>query len=425
MTSNADRAQRVHRPAPSGRLLVQKFGGTSVGSVERIRAVADLIERFWRAGHQVLVVLSAMAGETDRLIALARQLTPSPDGREYDALVSSGEIISTALLAMELQRRSIPARSCQSWQIPIHTDDNHIRARIQRIDTEVLQSMLDAGQIPVVAGFQGISGDSVTTLGRGGSDTSAVALAARFGADECQIYTDVEGIFTADPSIVPEARKLSRIVFEEMLELASLGAQVLQIRAVEFAGKYAVPLRVLSSFNPGDGTLMTVDEEDGPLEASVISGIAVQENQSKITIRGVPDQPGLAAAILGPVGEQGIDVDMIVQNVGSSGTTDFTFTVARADLDVASRLMEKLSDHLGAAGVDQNAAIAKVSVVGVGMRSHAGVAHRMFEALASADINIQIIATSEIKISVVVAETQARLAVRTLHSVFELDKAVD
>ena len=398
---------------------VQKFGGTSVGSVERIQAVAERVGRFVAGGDQVSVVVSAMSGETNRLVALGREMAPRPAPREMDVLLSSGEQVSIALLAMALTARGIPARSYLGSQIRIVTDNNHTKARVEDIDVERLEADMATGVVPVIAGFQGVDVDgNVTTLGRGGSDTTAVAVAAALGVDECQIYTDVDGVYTADPRIVENAARLETVTFEEMLELASLGSKVLHPRSVEFAGKYGVPLRVLSSFDEGHGTLITT--EDNQMEKPIVSGIAYSRDEAKITMIGVPDIPGVASKILGPIGDARVDVDMIVQNVGADGSTDFTFTVKREDYDQALELLEGVRASLGAREVTGDNRIVKVSVVGVGMRSHAGVALQMFDALAHESINIQMISTSEIKISVVVAERYLELAVRSIHAAFGL-----
>ena len=398
---------------------VHKYGGTSVGSVERINAVADRVVRSLNAGEQVVVVLSAMAGETDRLEALAGRVAGKVAPRERDVLLASGEQVTIALLAMALIERGFAARSYLGWQVRIVTDDVHTRARIEHIDTATLNADLENGVTPIIAGFQGIDahGD-VTTFGRGGSDTTAVAVAAAVGADECRIYTDVDGVYTADPRIVEGASMLDTVTFEEMLELASLGSKVLHPRSVEFAGKYEVPLRVLSSFGDGDGTLITTEEKD--MEQPVVSGIAYSRDEAKLTLVGVPDVPGIASKILGPIAGAGIEVDMIVQNVGADGSTDFTFTVKREDYARARELLEAVNSDLDARDVEGDNRIVKVSVVGVGMRSHAGVATRMFDALAAENINIRMISTSEIKISVVVDERYLELAVRAIHSAFDL-----
>lgn len=403
-------------------LIVQKYGGTSVGTVERIQAVAEKVSRFRADGHQVVVVVSAMSGETNRLIDLARQIHDEPSPRELDVLVSTGEQVTIALLSMALHKRGVDARSYTGGQIPILTDNSHSKARIEEIDDSRIRADLDAGRVVVVAGFQGVDPEgNITTLGRGGSDTTAVALAAALKADECQIYTDVDGVYTTDPRVVSGARRLERITFEEMLEMASQGSKVLQIRSVEFAGKYGVPLRVLSSFEEGPGTLITVEDEVD-MEKPVISGIAFTRDEAKLTIRGVPDTPGIAYRILGPIGKANIEVDMIVQNVGADGATDFTFTVHRNDMNKAHGILDKVAAELGAREVISNDRIAKVSLVGVGMRSHAGVASRMFEALAAEGVNIEMISTSEIKVSVVIDEKYLELAVRSLHAAFELDR---
>ena len=400
-------------------LIVQKYGGTSVGSIERIRGVADRIVRYREAGHQVCVVSSAMSGETNRLDALGKEMVARPLAREMDVLLSSGEQVAVALLAIALTARGVPAQSFLGFQVAMRTDAAHGRARIEQIDTEALRSAIDAGTVPVVAGFQGVSpAGAVTTLGRGGSDTTAVAVAAALEADECEICTDVDGVYTADPRVEPQARRLQTVTFEEMLELASLGSKVLHPRSVEFAGKYQVPLRVLSTFEEGEGTLITT--EQNKMEQPVVSGIAHARDEAKITMLGVPAIPGVASKILGPISAAQIEVDMIVQNTGADGLTDFTFTVKRGDYDAALELLEPLRESLGARELSGDNSIAKVSVVGVGMRSHAGVATRMFDALADESINIQMISTSEIKISVVVAERYLELAVRAIHKEFQL-----
>ena len=402
-------------------LIVQKYGGTSVGSVERIEAVADRILKCHQDGHQLIVVVSAMSGETNRLIGLARALTSQPSPRELDVLVSTGEQVSMALLTMALHSRGIDALSLKGSQVAITTDSVHSKARIQSIDDRRLRAELDQGKVVVVAGFQGVDQNGeTTTLGRGGSDTSAVALAAAVNAQECQIYTDVDGVYTTDPRVVDGAQRLDRITFEEMLEMASMGSKVLQLRSVEFAGKYQVPLRVLSSFKEGPGTLIKMDEDD-VMEAPTIAGIAFNRDEAKLTVIGVPDTPGIAYQILGPVGEANIEVDVILQNVGDEGKTDFTFTVSRNDLEKAEAILESRISELGALQWRSDSKIAKVSVVGVGMRSHAGVAANMFKALADVGVNIQMISTSEIKISVIIEEKFLELAVRTLHSAFGLD----
>jgi aspartate kinase len=405
-------------------LIVQKFGGTSVGTVERIQAVADKVLGFRKAGHDIVVVVSAMSGETNRLIALAKQMQEDPDARELDALVSTGEQVSMALLAMALHERGCDARSYNGSQVRILTDSAFTKARIREIDDAHIRADLAQGRVVVVAGFQGVDeAGNVTTLGRGGSDTTAVAVAAALKADECQIYTDVDGVYTTDPRVVPEARRLDRITFEEMLELASQGSKVLQIRSVEFAGKYKVPLRVLSSFVDGPGTLITM-EEGNPMEAPTVAGIAFNRDEAKVTVRGVRDTPGSAYQILGPVGAANIEVDVIVQNVAEGQSTDFTFTVHRNDAKRAAAILQELLPSIGAREVVTDAKVAKVSIVGVGMRSHAGVASRMFKALSDVQINIQMITTSEIKVSVVIDEKYLELAVRALHSEFGLDTPV-
>ena len=404
-------------------LIVQKYGGTSVGSVERIEAVAERVARHHSDGDQLIIVVSAMSGETNRLLGLARDLTSNPSPRELDILVSTGEQVSMALLAMALHKRGINALSLKGSQVAIRTDSFHSKARIQSIDDRRLRAELDQGRVVVVAGFQGVDENGeVTTLGRGGSDTSAVALAAAVGADECQIYTDVDGVYTTDPRIVDGAQRLESITFEEMLEMASMGSKVLQLRSVEFAGKYQVPLRVLSSFKEGPGTLIKMDEDD-PMEAPTIAGIAFNRDEAKLTVIGVPDTPGIAYQILGPIGDANIEVDVILQNVGDEGKTDFTFTVSRSDLEKAEAILESQIAELGALEWRSDSRIAKVSVVGVGMRSHAGVAANMFKALADVGVNIQMISTSEIKISVIIEEKFLELAVRTLHSAFGLDQS--
>jgi aspartate kinase len=406
-------------------LIVQKFGGTSVGSVERIEAVADKVLAFKRAGHDVVVVVSAMSGETNRLIALAHQIQEEPDARELDALVSTGEQVSMALLAMALHARGCNARSYNGSQVRILTDSAFTKARIRQIDDARIRADLERDHVVVVAGFQGVDEEgNVTTLGRGGSDTTAVAVAAALKADECQIYTDVDGVYTTDPRVVPEARRLDRITFEEMLELASQGSKVLQIRSVEFAGKYKVPLRVLSSFVDGPGTLITM-EEANEMEAPTVAGIAFNRDEAKVTVRGVPDTPGTAYQILGPIGEANIEVDVIVQNIGEGSSTDFTFTVHRNDVKRAAAILAEALPQIGAREVVTDAKVAKISIVGGGMRSHAGVASRMFKALSDVNINIQLITTSEIKICVVVDEKYLELAVRALHSEFGLDTPVN
>ena len=404
-------------------LIVQKYGGTSVGTPERIRAVARRVARYKSLGHQVVVVVSAMSGETNRLIGLAKEIMEEPDTRELDVMVSTGEQVSIGMTALALIDLGIKAKSYTGSQVKILTDDAHTKARILKIDHNNIQEDLDKGYVVVVAGFQGVDEHgNITTLGRGGSDTTGVALAAALKADECQIYTDVDGIYTTDPRVVPEAKKLDSITFEEMLEMASLGSKVLQIRSVEFAGKYKVKLRVLSSFEEeGDGTLITFEEKNN-MEDPIISGIAFNRDEAKVSILGVPDKPGIAYQILGPIADANIDVDMIIQNVGAIGTTDFTFTVNRNDLNKALTILnEKVKNHVGAREVNGNDKIAKVSIVGVGMRSHVGVASQMFRTLSEEGINIDMISTSEIKISVLIDEKYLELAVRALHKAFGLD----
>ncbi len=402
-------------------LIVQKYGGTSMGSPERIRNVADRVLRTRAAGNDVVVVVSAMSGETNRLIGLAQSLHPEPPPRELDLLLSTGEQVSIALLGMALHASGVKVRCYTGAQVRILTDSAHNKARIQEIDARVVTEDLAMGRIVVVAGFQGVDASgAITTLGRGGSDTTAVALAAALGAEECQIYTDVDGVYTTDPRVVDKARRLNRITFEEMLEMASLGSKVLQIRAVEFAGKYHVPLRVLSSFEDGEGTLITFEEDD--MEAPLISGIAFNRDEAKLTVIDTPDRPGIAAHILGPISDANIEIDMIVQNVSKSGSTDFTFTVNKADHNRALATLRETVEQMGAGSVYSDTAIVKLSLVGVGMRSHAGVASRMFRTLAEEGINIQMISTSEIKISVVIEEKYLELGVRALHKAFGLDQ---
>ncbi len=402
-------------------LIVQKYGGTSVGTTERIVSVADKVIQAKMQGNDVVVVVSAMSGETNRLIELASEISAQPAAREMDVLVSTGEQVTIALLTMALNARGCPAISYTGSQVRILTDSMHSKARIKEIDGTRISRDLSSGRVVVVAGFQGMDGNgNITTLGRGGSDTSAVAIAAALKANECQIYTDVDGVYTTDPRVEPRARRLERITFEEMLEMASLGSKVLQIRAVEFAGKYNVPLRVLSSFTEGEGTLITY-EEDGVEEAR-IAGIAFNRDEAKLTVLGVPDHPGAAHQILGPIGEANIEVDMIIQNVGRDGTTDFTFTVHRNDVQRAVEVLNKVANDLGAREVNSDDSIIKLSLVGVGMRSHAGIASNMFEILAKEGINIKMISTSEIKISVVIDEKYLELGVRALHGGFGLEK---
>lgn len=416
-------------------LIVQKYGGTSMGSIDRIKNVAKRVKRWHDNGHQVVVVVSAMSGETNRLIDLARQISTQPDPREYDQMVSTGEQVSISLLAMAIKELGIGARSMTGRQVAIKTDNAHNKARIESIDDKNIREQLDAGNIVIVAGFQGIDEEgNATTLGRGGSDTTGVAIAAALGADECQIYTDVDGVYTTDPRVTSKAKKLEKITFEEMLEMASLGSKILQIRSVEFAGKYGVPLRVLSSFDENTdgsfdqefqdnvGTLITIDEGDN-MEQAIISGIAFNRDEAKILVRGVPDHPGIASAILSPIGRANIEIDMIVQNLSDNGTTDFTFTVNRTDLDKTLKVLnEEVKDDIGAKEILGNSEVVKVSLVGVGMRSHAGVASLMFQTLAENNINIQMISTSEIKVSVLIQDQHLEKAVKSLHTAFGLDR---
>ena len=402
-------------------LIVQKYGGTSVGTIERIQRVADRVEKTQRDGNQVVVVLSAMSGETDRLIKLAHEVTATPDDREMDMLLSTGERVTIALLAMELRGRGVDARSFTGRQVGIMTDSAHTKARIARVMAGRLREALDQGVVPVVAGFQGINERSdVTTLGRGGSDLSAVAVAAALKADRCIIFTDVDGVYTADPNIVPAAKRIDKISYEEMLEMASLGAKVLQTRSVEFAAKFNVPVEVNSSFKEGKGTLVT--KEDTDMEAAAVSGVTGDRNQAKITIIGVPDKPGIAARIFGPVAEANINVDMIIQNISQAALTDLSFTVPRADLKKAVPLIQGVAKDIEAKSVSVTEAIAKVSLIGVGMRSHSGVAAKMFNVLSHEGVNIMMISTSEIKISCVIDEKYLELAMRSLHSAFGLDQ---
>jgi len=405
-------------------LIVQKYGGTSVGSPERIKNVAQRIAKYKAQGHQVVVVVSAMSGETNRLIALAKEMQSNPDPRELDVVISTGEQVTIGLLAMALKELGLKAKSYTGAQVKILTDSAFTKARIVSIDEENMRNDLDNGNILIVAGFQGMDEEgNITTLGRGGSDTTGVAIAAALNADECQIYTDVDGVYTTDPRVVPEARRLKSITFEEMLEMASLGSKVLQIRSVEFAGKYKVKLRVLSSFaEEGEGTLITFEEND-KMEQAIISGIAFNRDEAKITVLGVPDKPGIAYQVLGPVADANIDVDMIIQNVGVDGTTDFSFTVHRNEFAKAMDMLKnQVQPHIGARAVVGDDKTAKVSVVGVGMRSHVGIASKMFRTLAEEGINIQMISTSEIKISVVIDEKYLELAVRVLHKAFDLEQ---
>lgn len=416
-------------------LIVQKYGGTSMGSIDRIKNVAKRVKRWHDNGHQVVVVVSAMSGETNRLIDLARQISTQPDPREYDQMVSTGEQVSISLLAMALKELGVGARSLTGRQVAIKTDNAYNKARIESIDDENIREQLDTGNVVIVAGFQGIDAEgNATTLGRGGSDTTGVAIAAALGADECQIYTDVDGVYTTDPRVTSKAKKLEKITFEEMLEMASLGSKILQIRSVEFAGKYGVPLRVLSSFDENTdgsfdqefqdnvGTLITIDEGDS-MEQAIISGIAFNRDEAKIVVRGVPDHPGIASAILSPIGRANIEIDMIVQNLSDQGTTDFTFTVNRTDLDKAMKVLnDEVKDDIGAKEILGNSEVVKVSLVGVGMRSHAGVASLMFQTLAEHNINIQMISTSEIKVSVLIQDQHLEKAVKSLHTAFGLDR---
>ena len=405
-------------------LIVQKYGGTSVGSAERIKNVARRVAATREQGHDVVVVVSAMSGETNRLVALAHEMQEFPDPRELDVVLSTGEQVTIGLLAMALKDIGVAAKSYTGWQVAVKTDSAHTKARIEDIDDTKMRADLAQGRVVIVAGFQGIDalGD-LTTLGRGGSDTSAVALAAALKADECQIYTDVDGVYTTDPRVVPEARRMDTITFDEMLELASLGSKVLQIRSVEFAGKYQVRLRVLSSLiDGGEGTLITF-EEDENMERAIVSGIAFDKNQARINVRGVPDKPGIAYQILGAVADANIEVDMIIQNVGEAGTTDFSFTVPRSEYKTTLELLNKLQTALGAAAIDGDDTVCKVSIVGLGMRSHVGVASTMFRTLAEEGINIQMISTSEIKVSVLIDEKYMELATRVLHKAFSLEKS--
>lgn len=406
-------------------LIVQKFGGTSVGNVERIQNVAKQVAASVKEGHKVVVAVSAMSGETNRLTALAKEMQDRPSKREMDVLLTTGEQVTIALLSMALQAQGCPAVSYTGWQVPIKTNDVHTKARIEKIESSKILEQIDLGNVVVVAGFQGIAEESgdITTLGRGGSDTTAVALAAALNADECQIYTDVDGVYTTDPRVVPNAKRLDKVTYDEMLELASLGAKVLQIRSVEFASKYNVPLRVLSSMKAGGGTLITKEDiEENNMEKPLISGIAFSRDEAKLMILGVPDKPGVAYQILGPISEANIEIDMIIQNQGIDGTTDFTFTVSRNDMDTAIEVLEGIATQLGAREVISEDSIVKISMVGVGMKSHAGIASKMFKTLADNDINIQMIGTTEIKISVVINESGLELAVQALHDAFELDK---
>ena len=407
-----------------GKLIVKKFGGTSVADTERIEAVADNIQLEIEKGNQVAVVLSAMGKSTDELISLAREINPEPNLREYDALVSTGEQISVALLAMALLKRGINGKSYTAYQLGIKTNSSHSRARILDVEVSKINNEIQEGTVPVITGFQGMNenGD-ITTLGRGGSDTTGVALAVALEADECQIYTDVDGAFTTDPRVYDKARLLKEVSFEEMLELSSSGAKVLQLRSVEYASKFNLPIRVLSSFNDGEGTL--VQEEKNIMERPIVSGISSIDSEAKLTIRGVPDVPGVAAKILGPISDAGIEVDVIVQNISAENNTDFTFTVDKSDAVQAENILKHTSDSLGGGSVEVDDDIAKISIVGRGMRAHAGVASKMFEALAASEINILMITTSEIKISVVIKKSEKKNAVKSLHDAFDLDKELD
>ena len=407
-----------------GKLIVKKFGGTSVANTERIEAVADNIQLEIEKGNQVAVVLSAMGKSTDELISLAREINPEPNLREYDALVSTGEQISVALLAMALLKRGINGKSYTAYQLGIKTNSSHSRARILDVEVSKINNEIQEGTVPVITGFQGMNenGD-ITTLGRGGSDTTGVALAVALEADECQIYTDVDGVFTTDPRVYDKARLLKEVSFEEMLELSSSGAKVLQLRSVEYASKFNLPIRVLSSFNDGEGTL--VQEEKNIMERPIVSGISSIDSEAKLTIRGVPDVPGVAAKILGPISDAGIEVDVIVQNISAENNTDFTFTVDKSDALQAENILKNTSDSLGGGSVEVDDDIAKISIVGRGMRAHAGVASKMFEALAASEINILMITTSEIKISVVIKKSEMKNAVKSLHDAFDLDKELD
>ena len=407
-----------------GKLIVKKFGGTSVANTERIEAVADNIQLEIEKGNQVAVVLSAMGKSTDELISLAREINPEPNLREYDALVSTGEQISVALLAMALLKRGINGKSYTAYQLGIKTNSSHSRARILDVEVSKINNEIQEGTVPVITGFQGMNenGD-ITTLGRGGSDTTGVALAVALEADECQIYTDVDGVFTTDPRVYNKARLLKEVSFEEMLELSSSGAKVLQLRSVEYASKFNLPIRVLSSFNDGEGTL--VQEEKNIMERPIVSGISSIDSEAKLTIRGVPDVPGVAAKILGPISDAGIEVDVIVQNISAENNTDFTFTVDKSDAVQAENILKNTSDSLGGGSVEVDDDIAKISIVGRGMRAHAGVASKMFEALAASEINILMITTSEIKISVVIKKSEMKNAVISLHDAFDLDKELD
>jgi len=406
------------------KLIVKKFGGTSVANAERIEAVADLVAKSVEDGNEVVVVLSAMGKSTDELIKLSKDINPNPDLREYDALVSTGEQISVALLAMALQKRNIKGKSFTAYQLGIRTNSMHSRARILDVQVEKIKNEISNGVVPVITGFQGMNDEGdITTLGRGGSDTTGVAIAVALEASECQIYTDVDGVFTTDPRVYDKARLLKKVTFEEMLELSSMGAKVLQLRAVEYASKYKMPIRVLSSFSAGKGTL--IEEEDESMERPIVSGISSIDSEAKLTLRGVPDIPGVAAKILGPISEAGIEVDVIVQNISAENTTDFTFTVNEDDAVAAEAILLEMSNSFGGGLVEVDSDIAKISIVGRGMRAHAGIASKMFEALANKEINILLITTSEIKISVVIKKGSMKDAIACLHDAFDLDKELD
>ena len=406
------------------KLIVKKFGGTSVANAERIEAVADLVAKSVEDGNEVVVVLSAMGKSTDELIKLSKEINPNPDLREYDALVSTGEQISVALLAMALQKRNIKGKSFTAYQLGIRTNSMHSRARILDVQVKKIKEEISNGVVPVITGFQGMNDEGdITTLGRGGSDTTGVALAVALEASECQIYTDVDGVFTTDPRLYDKARLLKKVTFEEMLELSSMGAKVLQLRAVEYASKYQMPIRVLSSFNAGEGTL--IEEEDESMERPIVSGISSIDSEAKLTLRGVPDIPGVAAKILGPISEAGIEIDVIVQNISAENTTDFTFTVNQDDAVAAEAILLEMSNSFGGGLVEVDSDIAKISIVGRGMRAHAGIASKMFEALANEQINILLITTSEIKISVVIKKDSMKDAIVCLHDAFDLDKELD
>ena len=406
------------------KLIVKKFGGTSVANAERIEAVADLVAKSVEDGNEVVVVLSAMGKSTDELIKLSKEINPNPDLREYDALVSTGEQISVALLAMALQKRNIKGKSFTAYQLGIRTNSMYSRARILDVQVEKIKEEISNGVVPVITGFQGMNDEGdITTLGRGGSDTTGVALAVALEASECQIYTDVDGVFTTDPRLYDKARLLKKVTFEEMLELSSMGAKVLQLRAVEYASKYQMPIRVLSSFNAGEGTL--IEEEDESMERPIVSGISSINSEAKLTLRGVPDIPGVAAKILGPISEAGIEIDVIVQNISAENTTDFTFTVNEDDAVAAEAILLEMSNSFGGGLVEVDSDIAKISIVGRGMRAHAGIASKMFQALANEEINILLITTSEIKISVVIKRDSMKDAIVCLHDAFDLDKELD